>query len=87
VGAIGLTSTGVLVFLAFQSEGSKLCSKGGHGTPSSCVCWEAGLTTKHQVIESGAMWRLQSWGIGTVELQVVLPILPMTSCFFICGFG
>jgi hypothetical protein len=33
------------------------------------------------------MWRVQGRGIRSVELQVVLPILPMVSCFSICGFG
>jgi hypothetical protein len=41
------------------------------------VCW---------VIEPGAMWRLQGWGIRSVVLQVILPIIPMVSCFLICGF-
>jgi hypothetical protein len=42
--------------------------------------------SENWVMESGAMWRFQGQGIGSVELQVILPILPMVSCFTICGF-
>jgi hypothetical protein len=35
-------------------------------------------------MEPGAMQQLQ--GQGSVELHILLPILPMVSCFSICGF-
>jgi hypothetical protein len=38
--------TGMPVSLAFQDESSRLCVRGEHGALSSCVCWEAGLTTE-----------------------------------------
>jgi hypothetical protein len=41
----------------------------------------------HQVMEPGAAQRLQRWGIGSGEVQVVLPILPMVSSFPVCRFG
>jgi hypothetical protein len=59
---------------------------GGWGAWSSeflCV-QEVGLTTKeNQVMEPGATG-LQGQGIHSVELQVILPILPVVSCFSIC---
>jgi hypothetical protein len=67
-GTLGLAYTRVLVSLAFQGEGSRLYSDGEHGALSSCVFWEAGLSTEYQVMEPGVMWRLQRWWIGSVEL-------------------
>jgi hypothetical protein len=46
VGAVGPAYTGALVFLAFQGEGSRSCSRRERGALISCVCWEAGLTVK-----------------------------------------
>jgi hypothetical protein len=37
--------------------------------------------------EEWNLWRLQECGIRSVELQVILPGLPIVSCFSICGFG
>jgi hypothetical protein len=46
LGALSPAYTGLPVSLVFQSEGSRLCSWGKSGALSSCVCWEARLTTK-----------------------------------------
>jgi hypothetical protein len=35
----------------------------------------------------GALQRFQRQGVGSVELQVVCPTLPVVSCFSNCGFG
>jgi hypothetical protein len=43
------------------------------------------LPRQCQVMEPGAAQQLQL-GIGSVELQVVLPILPTVSYFSICRF-
>jgi hypothetical protein len=48
---------GAPVSLAFQGECSKLFSRRECGSPSSCVCWEAGLTTKH-----AEKWSLEPQG-------------------------
>jgi hypothetical protein len=53
VGALSPAYTGVPVSLTFQDKCSRSSSRGQCGAPSSCVCWEVGLTTKLQVIESG----------------------------------
>jgi hypothetical protein len=37
-------------------------------------------------MEPGATRWLQRWGMGSVELQAVLPVPPMVSCFSICRF-
>jgi hypothetical protein len=37
-------------------------------------------------MESGPVLRLQGKDIQSVELQVLLPILSVVSCFSICGF-
>jgi hypothetical protein len=71
--------TGALVSLVFQGEGSRSCSLGKHVALSSCVCWEAGLNTK-QVPSNGAWSQVETSGgreIRSVELQVILPILPV----------
>jgi hypothetical protein len=47
------------------------------------VCREVELNSEHQVMERGAAWQLQGWVIRSVELQVVLPILPVVSGFSI----
>jgi hypothetical protein len=59
----GTESAGLclLLSLLFQGESSRLCSRGEHGSLSSCVCWVAGLTAK-QVLSNGA-WR----GVGDGE--------------------
>jgi hypothetical protein len=55
---------------------------------SSCMCQEADwLQTACRVMEPGSVQWLQGQGIGNAELQIVLPILPMASCFSICRFG
>jgi hypothetical protein len=43
-GAMGPAYTETLVSLAFQGEGSRLCSNRERGAPSSCVCGEEDLT-------------------------------------------
>jgi hypothetical protein len=48
-----------------------------HVLGSRTYCW---------VMEPGAVWQLQRQRIGSIELQVVLPILPVVSCFSICRF-
>jgi hypothetical protein len=45
-----------------------LCSREDHGTLSSYVCQEAGLTTEHRVMEPGAAWRLQGQRIRNIEM-------------------
>jgi hypothetical protein len=46
-GAVGPAYTDSLVSLAFQSKGSRSCSREKHGAPSSSMCQETGLTAKH----------------------------------------
>jgi hypothetical protein len=52
--AVDPSYTGVLISLAFQGEGSRLCS--GGSVESSCVCWKAGLTTANHTEK----WSLES---------------------------
>jgi hypothetical protein len=86
-GAVGPAYTGAQVSLAFQGEGSRLCSSGEHGATTSSGYWEAGLTTEPTGgMEPEAMWKFQGWGTRSVEVQVV-PILPLVSGFSICRFG
>jgi hypothetical protein len=69
VGNLNPTSTGVLVSLAFQSEGRRSCSRVEHGPLSFCVCLKAGLTTK-SVMSNGAWNHMEISGVefGSVEL-------------------
>jgi hypothetical protein len=64
-GAVGLACTGVLVSLAFQGEGSRSCSRGEGGVPSSFVCQE-GLTTKIRP-SNGAWSHVATSGAGDQE--------------------
>jgi hypothetical protein len=45
-----------------------------------------GSRTYYLVQRSGVTQRLQGQGIRSIELQVILLILPVVSCFSICGF-
>jgi hypothetical protein len=52
------------------------------------VCQEAGLTAKR--VPSNGAWSqvvTSGQGIRSVVLPVILPILPVFSCFSICRFG
>jgi hypothetical protein len=51
-----------------------------------CVLESRTYHQAHQVMEPGAMRRLHGQRIWSVELQVVLPIPPMVSCFSVCEF-
>jgi hypothetical protein len=76
--------TGALVSLVFQGEGSRSCIKGEHGALSSSVC-----PRQWDFLLSNGDWSCvatSTAGTRGVELQVILPILPMIRCFSICGF-
>jgi hypothetical protein len=81
---VGPAYTGVLVSLAFQAEGSRHVLGVAWSFEFLCV---PGSRTYHWIMEPGAAWWLQEQGIRSVELQVILPILPMVSCISICVFG
>jgi hypothetical protein len=97
VGALDPAYTRVLVSLAFQGECSRSCTWGQREALSSCVYPEAGLATQ-QAPSNGAWSHTETSGqeIGSVELQVIVFILPwlVTSLFvdseralFLAGYG
>jgi hypothetical protein len=85
VEAVGPAYTGVPVSLAFQGEGVAGCVVGGSMELWVPVCArKQDLTpSKHWVMEPRTTWWLQGWGIGSVELRVVFPILSMVSSLWI----
>jgi hypothetical protein len=52
----------------FRGKVAMLCSRGEHGAPSSCVCQEAGLTSKRPSNGAWSCWKTSGAGIGSVEL-------------------
>jgi hypothetical protein len=80
--AMGPAYTGALVSLTFQGEGSRSCiGRSLELRVPVCARWDL-------LLNNGA-WssqRLQGWGIKSVELQVILPILPLVSCLSVSLF-